>query len=114
VLETIKEKLKALYLKWSTIGVKLPFAYDPTTDKPSITLFFPYASFVVALASVIALHFYPTLLPATTISIIFWVLATVLYMVRKINKAKFDLSDKSIEIEGGDEPTPPSRPSDAA
>ena len=118
MLETIKEKLRLIYEKWSSKGIKLPFLYDPTTDKPSITLFFPYASFVVALTSVISLHFKPSLLIPTCVSISFWTIATVLYMIRKINKAKFDLDDKSIELEGGDEAplksTPPSRPSDAS
>ena len=118
---TIKEKLRSTYERWATKGIHLPFIYDPTNNKPSITLFFPYASFTVALASVIALHFKPALFIATSVSITFWVLSTILYMIRKINKAKFDLDDKSIELDAGDDkapekeaPKPPSRPSDAA
>jgi hypothetical protein len=36
---------------------------------------------------------------ATTITALVWVVATILYMIRKLNKAKIDLNDQSIELE---------------
>lgn len=102
MLKTLKKKILSKYEEWATKGMKLPFVHDATSNKPSVTLFFPYASFGVALCSVIALHFKQDLFVPTCVSILFWVISTVLYMIRKLNKAKFDLTAKSIEIDGGD------------
>jgi hypothetical protein len=77
--------------------MKLPFVHDSTTGKPSITLFFPYATFFIACVSLITLHFKPALTVATWTSISFWVLATALYMLRKITKLKFDKGGVALE-----------------
>jgi len=103
MLESLKERLKAIYCKWSTLGMHFPFVRDPVDGKPSITLFFPYASFAIAAISVIALHFKPGLFVPTCVAIAFWSLSTVFYMIRKINKASVNLTSKSIELEGGDD-----------
>ena len=80
-------------------GIKVPLFYDPVTDMPSITILFPYVSFIIAIISIIALHFYPQFMVGTSFAVVVWVISTVLYMIRKLHKAKFDLDDKTIEIE---------------
>jgi hypothetical protein len=69
---------------------------------------FPYASFIVALCSVIALHWDLKIMPATLISIMFWVLATALYMLRSITRAKIDLKNESVDLEDDEKPNPQS------
>lgn len=97
------DKLKEIFHNMSIRGIKFPYAYDVTTGKPSITLLFPYVTFVIAVVSVIALHFSIGLFIATSTAIGFWVIAVIFYMLRRISKAKFDLDDKSFELESGDE-----------
>ena len=95
--------LKDLWVKASDEGMRLPFLHDPVTKKPSITLFFPYVTFSMAFVSTILLHIWPTLILATLTSIIFWIVAVVFYQIRKLHKAKFDLDDKSFELDSGEE-----------
>ena len=83
-------------------GAHLPYLHDPVTNKPSITLLFPYITFVIAFISVILLHIWPSLLVATITSIVLWCIATVFYMIRKLNKAKIDLQNQSIELDNGE------------
>lgn len=85
--------------QWSDTGLRFPFAYDPVRNKPSVTLLFPYITFVLAVLSTIALHFKASLAIASWTSIGFWIIATVLYMMRHLTRAKFDLDDKSIELD---------------
>lgn len=92
------EKIKQLLKSAGTKGMYLPFAHDPVSGKPSVTLLFPYLTFVLAFLSTIALHFKASLLVATSVSISFWALAVIFYMMRKITKAKVDLDDKSFEL----------------
>lgn len=88
-------------------GLRLPLAFDPVNKMPSITLLFAHITFILASVSTIALHFKPTLFIPTCTSIIFWVIATVLYMLRKISKAKFDLQSKSFDLENDDDSKKP-------
>lgn len=96
--KAIKDKWK----EWCIKGVNLPYAHDPVTGKPSITLLFPYITFVLAVGSVIALHFKVGMLIATVVAIMFWALSVVFYMIRKLNKAKLDLNDGTIELDNGE------------
>lgn len=77
----------------------LPYAHDPVTGKPSVTLLFLYITFVMASGSLLALHFKPSVLPATITSIIFWAMSMVFYRLRKLDKASFDLKNGKIEVE---------------
>jgi hypothetical protein len=92
--------ITALKQSISEKGLKLPLAYDPVTKKASITILFAWVSFALALSSIVLLHKFQSILPATIMSMIFWVISTVFYLIRKIQKAKIDLDDKSIDIEG--------------
>jgi hypothetical protein len=93
-------KIKELIKKTCTIGIYFPFAYDPTTKQPSVTLLFSYITFIMSAISVTALHFKQTLLVPTLITLLFWCVSVVFYMIRSIQKAKIDFDDKSIELEG--------------
>lgn len=95
-------KIKELWKEFCIKGMHLPFAHDPVTGKPSVTLLFPYLTFVITVISIIALHFKPSLVFATSMCIIFWALSVVFYMLRKLSKAKFDLDNKSLELDSGE------------
>ena len=93
--------MKKLWKKWCEQGLKWPYLHDPVSGKPSITLLFPYITFVIAVASVVMLHWHPSLILATYTSIFFWAISTVFYMLRKLSQAKFNLDDRSIELDAG-------------
>lgn len=98
--------MKKLWEKWCKEGLRWPYLHDPVTEKPSVTLLFPYITFLIAVISLISLHFFPQMLIPTGVSIAFWAIAVVFYMIRKINKAKFDLSSQSFELESSTEEAP--------
>lgn len=80
-------------------GISFWYAYDPTTQKASVTLFMAYTSFILSIIAGI----YSLIKPGSLLSVIsiyaFNVILVILYMMHKINKAKFDLDDRSFEIE---------------
>lgn len=97
------QKLKDIWTSWTTTGIHWPYLYDPTTDKPSITLGLLYLTSLVMLGSLLALHVKSDLLTATLTSIMVWILAYVMYRLRKLDSFKIDLDDKSIELDGDDD-----------
>jgi len=90
--------MKEFWKSLSTNGIHVPFIFDGETGKPSITLMFAYVTFVLAVISLVALHFRSELLTATITSITFWAVAVVLYRMRKIDKLKFNLEERSVEV----------------
>jgi hypothetical protein len=94
------DKIKEFVDNAAKTGLKLPFAYDPVEKAPSITLWFLHLTFTVALFGSVALYFKPNLLQACCFSLAFWVIAMVFYRMRKLDKVKLDLNNKSIEIDG--------------
>ena len=91
--------MKKLWKKWSEEGLRWPYLHDPVSKKPSVTLLFPYITFVMTMISVILLHLNPAMIMATTMSMVFWLISTVVYLLRKLSKAKFDLDSRSFELE---------------
>ena len=85
--------------KWA---FKLPLAIDDTTGKPSITLTFPYVSFVLMVVSIIML-LKQNVFYGTICAVLVWLSATILYLMRQITKVKASLSEKSIELENQDD-----------
>jgi type IV secretory pathway VirB3-like protein len=85
--------------KWA---FKLPLAIDDTTGKPSITLTFPYVSFVLMVVSIIML-LRQNVFYGTICAVLVWLSATILYLMRQITKVKASLSEKSIELENQDD-----------
>jgi hypothetical protein len=98
-------KLKELIKNLSVNGIHLPYAHDVTTGKGSATLLFFYIFGLSTLFSLFTLHLITTLEMAmsTGMTIVAWTFSYVFYRMRKLDKVKFDLDDKSIEIEGDDE-----------
>jgi hypothetical protein len=97
------DKFKAFLEFASKNGMWLPMAREEPEGKPSFTLLCVYATFVIMACSLIALHIWPDRFVATCTTICAWVLAMVFYRLRKLTKAKVDLDDKSIELDGGDD-----------
>ncbi len=93
------QKLSDIWEKWSTIGIKVPFVSDPLRKEPSVTLLFSVVTFILTIISLIALHIQLNLVIATLTTIMTWIIATVFYLIRDIQKAKVDLDDRSIELE---------------
>lgn len=89
------------YIELCKSGLYFPFVNDPTTGKPSITLLFPFMSGMMLTASLIALHFDTKFLIGTLVSFLFWATSMIFYMIRQLNKAKINLEQKSIDLEGG-------------
>jgi hypothetical protein len=93
------EKLKQFFANANNLGLNFPMVRDPVTKQPSITLLFASITFSLAFVSVVCLHFKLELFVATATALTFWAVAVVFYMIRHLGKAKFDLDDKSFEIE---------------
>jgi len=78
---------------------RLPLLYDSAVKKPSLTGLFAYIAFILASASVIAYHFQASLFLPCVVTILFWLLAVILYMIRHLNKAKIDLEHRTLDLE---------------
>jgi amino acid permease len=96
------KNIKRLYLFACENGLRIPLAYDAASKAPSVTLLFAYITFIIACISVIANHVYDGLFVATATSVCFWVIAYVIYRMRKLDKMKINLEEKSIELDGED------------
>jgi len=92
--------IKNLWITGSTKGWHLPFLHDPITKRPSITLLFPYITFVLSVISLIVLHFKPSVIVATSTSLVFWAMSVVFYLLRKLHKSKINISTGTLELEG--------------
>lgn len=84
-------------------GLKFPFAHDPVQKGPSVTLLTYYIALYMSVASLMWLHFKAEPIVATSLTILFWVLSYIFYRLRKLDKAKISLEDKSIELESSTE-----------
>lgn len=84
-------------------GLNVPMAHDSAAGSPSVTLLLMYAANVLAILSLIFLHIKGDPATATGATCIYAVVCTVLYMFRKLTKAKFDLKNQDIELDGGDD-----------
>lgn len=79
-------------------GLPLPHAYDPALKQPSFRLLTAYSSFLLAIGSLIALHFNSEIFVASAMSIAFFALNMIFYMLKKLYSAKIDLDDKEISL----------------
>jgi hypothetical protein len=86
-------------------GVNLPFAKDSARPgkPPSVTLFFVYVTNVLAILSLIYLHVMGEPLTATATTCVYSIIWVCLYLLRTLQKAKFSLSDQSIELDSDDQ-----------
>lgn len=100
ILSKIQEWLK----NSAERGMNLPLAYDASNGGPSITLLIFYIAMIMTVGSLTAFHFLPDkLLQPCLLTLLFLGLSFVFYRMRNLDKVKFDLDDKSIELEGGDD-----------
>lgn len=97
------QNLKDAFGKTAKEGLYLPFAHDANRNEPSVTLLFMYIFNLCAFASIIYLHIKDSALTAALTTLTYSIVWTVLYMMRSIQKAKFDLDDKSIDLEGDED-----------
>jgi hypothetical protein len=97
------DKIKLILEFAAKVGWYLPAAYDEEKQGPSVTLLYSHITFCICLGFSVALAFNSNLLTATVSSMIFWVLATVFYLIRRLKTFKADLDDRSIELESADE-----------
>ena len=95
-------KIKEILNKWSQEGIRFPFAYDNEGGKGSATLLFYYVFSVFLIISLILLHFNIEYTMATCVTTMVWIISYICYRVRKIDKFKLDLDDKSLEVEADD------------
>jgi hypothetical protein len=94
----IWEGLKATWIRWNEEGIRVPFAHSGASGKPSVTLLLLYISSLAVLASLFLLHWRPSLWEPTAMTIVWWSLSVVFYLMRNLQKFKVDLDDKSIEM----------------
>jgi hypothetical protein len=100
----VLKRIKDLILKSNRIGLPLPMAHDSVTGKPSVTLLMFYTGLVLSIISIVLLHDNPDkYLSATLVTLLFLSLGFVFYRMRTLDKVKFDLDDKSIELDGEDD-----------
>lgn len=81
----------------------LPLIYDPVSTAPSVTLTCVYITFFSALKAFWDYKANPANPMPVCIGIMFWALSMTFYLIRKIGKAKFDLANKSMEFDNGDD-----------
>lgn len=95
--------LKLLWERWATVGLKWPFAYDPTNKQPSITLLMLYFATLVMFSAEITNLFLPTLLQPTLVTIFIWFLAFIMYRLRRLDRVSIDIKDQKIDLDGSSE-----------
>jgi hypothetical protein len=83
-------------------GIWVPLAWDGQTKQLSFRLWCASFAFHIAVASVVALHFWPVEIASWT-AMSLYALTMVFYMLQALTKAKIDLDDKSIELEDSSE-----------
>lgn len=96
------DKIKKILEFLSVNGAHLPAAYDADKKGPSVSLWFSHVAFTVAIAGIISLLIKDTT-TGVIAAMIFSGLQTVFYLIRRLTKAKFDLDDKSVELEGDED-----------
>lgn len=100
ILNKIREFLKT----GAERGMNLPLAYDASSGGPSITLLIFYVAMIMTVGSLTAFHFLPDkLLQPSLLTLTFLALSFVFYRMRNLDKVKFDLDDRSIELDAGGE-----------
>mgnify|MGYP003480358119 FL=1 len=93
------DKIKQLIINANKFGLPLPMAKDSVTNLPSVTLLAFYLGLCLSVGSLIAYHFEDSLLGATGMTLLFFVMTYVMYKLRQLDKFKLDIKNQSIEIE---------------
>lgn len=97
------KKVKHIWNNWSSHGLKLPYAFDQDSKKPSLTLLIFYVMFLLSVSSLIALHFDQSLWIATGYTLFGWVLAFVFYKLRRLDNVKLNIKEGEVELDSDDD-----------
>ncbi len=92
------DNIKKFFEFASKNGLYLPAAYDSIEGKASSSLFFSHLAFYMAFITIICLSV-KDIGQGTIASMLFAIMYLVFYLLRKLSKAKFNLKDKSIDLE---------------
>lgn len=98
------EKIKQILEFSSKNGWYLPSAYDQSSQGPNIALLYSHLTFCLTFVFCMLLGYDGKFLTAAVTSMIFWVVATVFFLIKRLKTFKADLDDKSIELDGGSLP----------
>lgn len=101
--------LQTLSKFWKSLceeGIRLPFAFDPESQQPSVTLMFYWIASGLSIASLVLLHLNYVALSATGMSLLFVLISFVMYRLRKLDKVKIDVKNESIDLEDNKEDEP--------
>lgn len=90
--------MQALLAKLLERGLPLPHAYDAAQKRPSFRLLAAYGSFLLTMGSLITLHFHPEMVIASAMSILFFAVCMIFYMLRRLDSARIDLDDKEFSL----------------
>jgi hypothetical protein len=101
-LEALK-KVKDLVNEGLDKGFRVPIVRSALSHKPSITLTFPYVTFVLSLISLTVYHYQALttgkdLLIPVVLTLSHFAISMIFYLMRSINKAKIDFDDKELEL----------------
>jgi len=77
---------------------EFPFAIDKVSKKPSVTLFFAYVSFLIALGVTIYLTVKDVIAGSVAALMLFFG-CLLMYRMRSIDKFKISIKDQSFEVE---------------
>lgn len=91
--------LSRFWKELCTNGIHLPFAYDPESKQPSVTLGFFWIASFLSIASLVLLHLNYVTLSATGMSLVFVLIGFVMYRLRKLDKVKIDVKNESVDLE---------------
>lgn len=97
------QKIKDILKSWSEVGIKFPFAWDASTNKPSVTLLSFYVMMILTTLSLIILHLKTDLWLATGFTLIAFTLSFVFYKMRQVDKLTLDLKNQSVELDANDD-----------
>ncbi len=101
------KKLSGAWTRWGKHGMYWPFVHDPVKGKPSVTLLFFYLTFILAITSVsissLMLIIKGDYFTATIMPVIMLFSSFVFYRLRRLDSVKINLTEKSINLDGGDD-----------
>lgn len=83
-------------------GFPVPLAKG-TNKKPSVTLWFAYVTFWLAVCATVYFIYKGDPLSSTVTAIGFWTIAMVFFRMNKIDKFKIDFDDREIELDSENE-----------
>jgi len=82
--------------------LKLPFAVDRKTGEPSVTLLFAYVAFIIA-CTVITYLSYKDITAGSIGALTLFFGSLVFYRLRRLDRVKFNLDEKSFELESSED-----------